>query len=53
MGKQMLLEANKEGNTNAQYILAIALLCEFNDNGKQILLSILNKPNEKHLLQSC
>ena len=53
MGKQMLHEANKEGETNAQYGLAIALICEFNDNGKQLLLSILNQPNGKHLLQNC
>ena len=49
----MLHEANKEGETNAQYGLAIALICEFNDNGKQLLFSILNQPNGKHLLQNC
>jgi hypothetical protein len=53
VGKQMLLEATKEGDTNAQYGLAIALICEFDDDGKEILLSILNKKNGKHLLQSC
>ena len=53
MGKQILHEANKEGETNAQYGLAIALIGEFNDNGKQLLLSILNQPNGKHLLQNC
>jgi hypothetical protein len=53
MGKQMLHEANKEGETNAQYGLAIALIGEFNDDGKQLLLSILNQPNGKHLLQNC
>jgi hypothetical protein len=41
VGKQMLLEATKEGDTNAQYGLAIALICEFDNNGKDILLSIL------------
>ncbi len=39
----MLLEATKEGDTNAQYGLAIALICEFDDDGKDILLSTLNK----------
>ena len=48
----MLHEANKEGETNAQYGLAIALIGEFNDNGKQLLLSILTQPNGKHLLQN-
>jgi hypothetical protein len=53
VGKQMLLEATKEGSTNAQYGLVIALLCEFDNNRKEILLSILNKKNGKNLLQSC
>jgi hypothetical protein len=33
-GKQLLLEANKEGKTNTKYGLAIALLCEWNEGGK-------------------
>ena len=37
VGKQMLLEATKEGDTNAQYELAIVLICEFDDDGKEIL----------------
>ena len=49
----MLLERTKEGNTNSQYGLAIALLYKLDDNRKEILLSILNKKNGKNLLQSC
>ena len=30
-GKEILLRANKEGDKNAKYGLAIALLCESND----------------------
>ena len=32
--------------------MAIALLCESNDKGIQLLLSILNQPDEKLLLQN-
>ena len=52
MGKQILLQANIEGDKNAKYGLAIALLCESNDEGIQLLLSILNQPNGKQLLQN-
>ena len=31
VGKQILLQANIEGNKNAKYGLAIALLCKSND----------------------
>ena len=52
LGKQILLQANIEGDKNAKYGLAIALLCESNDEGIQLLLSILNQPNGKQLLQN-
>ena len=52
MGKQILLQANIEGDKNANYELAIALLCESNDEGIQLLLSILNQPDGKQLLQN-
>ena len=52
MGKQILLLANIEEDKNAKYELAIALLCESNDEGIQLLLSILNQPNGKQLLQN-
>ena len=42
VGKQILLQANIEGDKNAKYGLTIALLCESNDEGIQLLLSILN-----------
>ena len=48
----MLLQENIEGDKNAKYGLAIALLCESNDEGIQLLLSILNQPNGKQLLQN-
>ena len=32
--QQLLLEANKEGERNTKYGLAIALLCEWNEGGK-------------------
>ena len=41
-GKEILLQANKEGVKNAKYGLAIALLCESNEEGIQLLLLILN-----------
>ena len=41
-GKEILLQANKEGDKNAKYGLAIALLCESNEEGIQLLLLILN-----------
>ena len=47
VGKQTLLQANIEGDKNAKYGLAIALLCESNDKGIQLLLSILNQLDEK------
>ena len=52
VGKQILLQANIEGDKNAKYGLAIALLCESNDEGIQLLLSILNQPHGKQLLQN-
>ena len=41
-GKQILLQANIEGDKNAKYGLAFALLCESNNEQIQLLLSILN-----------
>ena len=38
VGKQVLIQANIEGDKNAKYGLAIALLCESNDEGIQLLL---------------
>ena len=52
MGKEILFQANIEGDKNAKYGLAIALLCESNDEGIQLLLSILNQPDGKQLLQN-
>ena len=52
MGKQILLQENIEGEKNAKYGLAISLLCESNDEGIQLLLSILNQPDGKQLLQN-
>ena len=37
-GKEIILQANIEGDKNAKYGLAIALLCESNDEGIQLLL---------------
>ena len=51
VGKQMLLEATKEGDTNTQYGWAIALLCEFDDNRKEILLFIFTSIRERHLYE--
>ena len=51
-GKAILLQANIEGDKSEIYGLAIALLCESNGKGIQLLLSILNKPNGKQLLQN-
>ena len=39
VGKQILLQANIEEDKYAKYGLAIALLCESNDEGIQLLLS--------------
>ena len=47
VGKQILLEANIEGDKNANYGLAIGLLCESNDERIQLLLSILNQSDGK------
>ena len=52
VGKWILLQANIEGDKNAKYGLAIALLCESNDEGIQLLLSILNQPNGKQFMQN-
>ena len=52
MGKEILLQANIEGDKNAKHGLAIALLCESNDERIQLLLSILNQPDGKQLLQN-
>ena len=46
-GKEILLQANIEGGKNAKYGLAIVLLCESNDEGIQLLLSILNQPGKQ------
>ena len=51
-GKEILLQANIEGDKNAKYGLAIMLLCESNDEGMQLPLSILNQPDGKQLLQN-
>ena len=50
VGKEILLQANIEGDKSVKYGPAIALLCESNDEGIQLLLSILNQPNGKKLL---
>ena len=50
--KQIIFQANIKGDKNAKYRLAIALLCKSNDEGIQLLLSILNQPNGKQLLQN-
>ena len=52
MGKEILLHAKIEGDKNAKYGLAIALLYESDDEGIQLLLSILNQPVGKQLLQN-
>ena len=52
MGKQILLQENIEGDKNAKYGLAITLLCKSNNEQIQFLLSILNQPNGKQLLQN-
>ena len=52
VGKEILLQANKEGDKNAKYGLVIALLCESNEEGIQLLLSILNQEDGKQLLQN-
>ena len=51
-GKEILLQANIEREKISKYGLAIALLCESNDEGIQLLLSILNQSNGKQLLQN-
>ena len=51
-GKEILFQANIEGDKNAKYGLEIALLCESNDEGIQRLLSILNQLDGKLLLQN-
>ena len=50
--KEILLQANIEGDKNARYGLAIVLLCESNDERIQLLLSILNQPDGKNLFQN-
>ena len=50
--KEILLQANKEEDKNVKYGLAIALLCESNKEGIQLLLSILNQQDGKQLLQN-
>ena len=52
VGKEIFLQENIEGDKNANYGLAIALLCISNDEGIQLLLSILNQPDGKQLLQN-
>ena len=46
-GKEIFLQANIEGYINAKYGLAIVLLCESNDEGIQLLFSIINQPDGK------
>ena len=50
--KESIFQANVEGDKNAKHGLAIALLCESNDEWIQLLLSILNQPDGKLLLQN-
>ena len=52
MGKEILLQANIEGDKNEKYGLANALLCESNDKGIQLLLSILNQLDGNQFLQN-
>ena len=52
VGKEILLQANIEGDENEKYGLANALLCKSNDKGIQLLLSILNQLDVKQLLQN-
>ena len=51
-GREILLQANLEGDKKAKYGLAIALLYESNNEGIQLLLSILNQLDGKQLLQN-
>ena len=44
-GREILLQANIEGDKNAKYGLAIALSCESNDEKIQLLFFILNQPD--------
>ena len=47
-GKEILLQANIEGEKKEEkYGLTVALLCESNDEGIQLLLSILNQPGKQ------
>ena len=50
--KKNHFQANIEGDKSAKYGLAIALLCKSNDKGIQLLLSIINQPDGKQLLQN-
>ena len=52
VGREILLQAIIEGDKKAKYGLAIVLLCESNDEGIQLLLSILNQTRGKQLLQN-
>ena len=52
VGKEIIFQANVGGDKNAKYGLAIALLCKSNDEWIQLLLSILNQPDGKLLLQN-
>ena len=51
-GREILPQANIEGDKNAKYGLAIALLYESNNEGIQLLLLILNQLDGKQLLQN-
>ena len=52
-GKEILLQANIEGEKKEEkYGLTVALLCESNDEGIQLLLWILNQLDGKQLLQN-
>ena len=45
--KEILLQANIKGDINTKYGLAIAMLCESNDEGIQLLFLILNQLDVK------
>ena len=50
--KKSFFQSNIEGEKNERYGQSIALLCESNGEGIQLLLLILNQPDGKQLLQN-
>ena len=50
--KKSFFQANIEGEKNEGYGQSIALLCESNGKGIQLLSLILNQPDGKQLLQN-